>query len=290
MRIVTKLAAYGLALAVIAGGAWAAGSAVGPLGTSPADGDSHAMSGPEAGAPELPGLAVTANGYRFDLDREEVAAGVAEPFRFRILGPDGAPVTRFDVEQTKRLHLVLVRRDTSGYQHVHPEMATDGTWSIPLTLPAAGTYRLFADFTPSGGTATTLGADVQVSGQYQPQPHAGPQRTFTVDGYEVRLDGNLVAGEESPVTVTVTRGGVPVTDLQPYLGAYGHLVALRAADLGYLHVHPLGRPGDGATSAGPQVRFAVEVPTAGKYRLFLDFQHEGRVRTAEFTVQTGAES
>ena len=76
-----------------------------------------------------------------------------------------------------------------------------------------------------------------------------------------------------------------MTDLQPYLGAYGHLVALRAGDLAYLHVHPDGVPGDGVTAPGPDVTFWATAPSAGAYRLFLDFQHNGVVRTAEFTVQ-----
>jgi hypothetical protein len=82
----------------------------------------------------------------------------------------------------------------------------------------------------------------------------------------------------------VRKDGHPVTDLQPYLGAYGHLVALRAGDLAYLHVHPTGHPGGGATPAGPQIRFAAEVPSTGTYRLYLDFRHEGVVRTAELTA------
>ena len=90
------------------------------------------------------------------------------------------------------------------------------------------------------------------------------------------------------MALTVSRDGVPVTDLQPYLAAYGHLVALREGDLAYLHVHPDGAPGDGVTPAGPQIEFVAEVPTAGNYRLFLDFQHGDVVRTAEFTVPTGA--
>ena len=77
--------------------------------------------------------------------------------------------------------------------------------------------------------------------------------------------------------MTVTRDGEPVTDLQPYLGALGHLVAIRDGDLAYLHVHPLDEA-DGP--GGPTVRFAVEVPTAGTYGLFLDFSHGGEVRTA----------
>jgi hypothetical protein len=235
-------------------------------------------------------LASADNGYRLDLSRTTMTTGNAEQFRFRILGPGDTAITAFDVEHEKRLHFVLTRRDGSGYQHLHPEMATDGTWSVPLTLPSAGSYRVFTDFKPTGGVATTLGADIQVPGQYEPVQYDSPVRTATVDGYQIVLDGDLTAGKSSNVTATVTRNGQPVTDLQPYLGAYGHLVALRATDLGYLHVHPLGEPGDGATAAGPQVRFAVEVPTTGRYRLFLDFQHAGKVRTAEFTVDTHEET
>jgi hypothetical protein len=90
------------------------------------------------------------------------------------------------------------------------------------------------------------------------------------------------------LALTVTKDGVPVTDLDRYLAAYGHLVALRAGDLAYLHVHPAGEPGDGTTSAGPSITFYADVPTAGDYRLYLDFQHRGAVRTAGFTVHAGA--
>jgi hypothetical protein len=209
----------------------------------------------------------------------------AAPFTFTITGPGGAPVTAFDVEHDKRMHLIVVRRDGTGFQHVHPEMAPDGTWSVPLAVPAGGSYRAFADFVPAGGEATTLGVDLSAAGYYEPVAHA-PSRTAQVDGYTVELAGDLVPGQTSPIGLTVSRDGVPVTDLQPHLAAYGHLVALREGDLAYLHVHPDGAPGDGVTAAGPRIDFAVEVPSAGGYRLFLDFRHGDVVRTAEFTVPT----
>jgi hypothetical protein len=294
MKTATKLSAYVLALAVVAGGAWAVGTAVGPLAAEePSNDAGHQMEQETPAAKQveagLPGLAVAANGYRLELSRDRLATAVATPFQFRILQPNGAALTKFDVEHDKRLHLVVVRRDGADFQHVHPEMSPDGTWTIGLTLPRAGSYRVFTDFKPEGGEKTTLGVDIQAPGSYEPQRYDS-SRTSTVDGYEVQLAGELVPGKESTVTATVTRDGAQLRDLQPYLGAYGHLVALRAADLGYLHVHPLGEPGDGTTAAGPEVKFAVEVPTPGRYRLFLDFQHGGTVRTAEFTVDTaGAE-
>lgn len=287
MKTATKLSAYALAVAVVAGGAWTVGTAVGPIAAEEPSGADHRMEGmaeADHAEDELPGLAVSANGYRLELNQDRVATATATPFRFRILDAKGAPVTRFDVQHDKLLHLIVVRRDGANFQHVHPEMAPDGTWSIDLTLPNAGSYRVIPDFKPEGGEKTTLGADIQAPGGFEPQQF-GPTRAYTVDGYQVTLAGELVPGKASTVTATVTRNGAPVRDLQPYLGAYGHLVALRAADLGYLHVHPLGEPGDGSTAAGPEVKFAVEVPTPGRYRMFLDFQHAGTVRTAEFTVE-----
>jgi hypothetical protein len=100
-----------------------------------------------------------------------------------------------------------------------------------------------------------------------------------VDGYEVELDGELVAGTRSELTLTVRRDGRPVDDLQPHLGAFGHLVALRDGDLAYLHVHA-----DESAGAGPELSFAVDVPAAATYRLFLDFRHGDEVRTAALTT------
>jgi hypothetical protein len=87
------------------------------------------------------------------------------------------------------------------------------------------------------------------------------------------------------VRIVVTCESAAVTDLEPYLGAFGHLVAIRAGDLAYLHVHPLGEPGDGHAQPGPEVAFGLSRPTAGDYRLFLDFQHHGTVHTAAWTFR-----
>src|SRR6185436_5875058 len=139
-------------------------------------------------------------------------------------------------------------------------------------------------------SALTLGVDVAAAGAYQPQPVPAPARTADVDGYRVELAGDLVPGTASKLTLRINRGGTAVTDLQPYLAAYGHLVALRDGDLAYLHVHPDGAPGDGRTPAGPDITFHAEVPSTGVYRLYLDFQHGGVVHTAEFTAVAGAAS
>ena len=292
MNVAAKLGGFVLAAGLVFGGAYGIGQATGPVGAVPGgahdSGQHGAAAPPTSGGLPAGGLMVAQDGYRFDLISGHAAAGTPEDFTFRILGPDGAPVTAFTPTHDKPLHLIVVRRDLSGFQHVHPQMGTDGTWRIPLTFPTAGDYRAFADFAPDGRSeAITLGADVAVAGTYTPAALPTPSRTTTVDGYTVHLDGDLVPGRTNELTLTVRKAGQPVTDLQPYLAAYGHLVALRDGDLAYLHVHPEGTPEDGRTAAGPDIEFMAEVPSPGSYRLFLDFQHGGVVRTAEFTVPTG---
>ncbi|MGI9062802.1 MAG: hypothetical protein ACR2FQ_03150 [Pseudonocardiaceae bacterium] len=299
MNVGAKLGGFALVAALVFGGAYGIGQATGAVGTAPdvPDRDGHGSShgdphgaAPERTAGELPagGLQVSQDGYRIDLVSGDAAAGTPEELTFRILGPDSAPVTAFTPTHDKPLHLIVVRRDLTSFQHVHPVMSADGTWRIPLSFPTAGDYRAFADFAPEGRSeAITLGTDVGVAGEYAPAALPAASRTATVDDYTVSLAGDLVPGRTSKLTLTASLAGQPVTDLQPYLAAYGHLVALRDGDLAYLHVHPDGEPGDGRTRPGPAITFFATAPSAGDYGLFLDFQHQGVVRTAAFTATAG---
>ena len=289
MNTPVKLGAFGLGLAVVFTAALGLGRTVGPTPapTATAAHNQHdePTTAPGNAATAVPaGLQVAQDGYRLQTISTTLAVGTPQPFRFRILGPDDEPVTDYSRSHDKDLHLIVVRRDLSGFQHVHPELAGDGTWSIPLAVAAPGQYRVFADFQPAALTdGLTLGADVPTPGDYQPRPLPAAARSTTVDGYTVTLTGDLVPGGSSKLTLSVSKDGAPVTDLQPYLGAYGHLVALRDADLAYLHVHP-----DGKTAAGPDIVFHADVPSSGVYRLYLDFQHGDKVRTAEFTATAGS--
>ncbi|MFF0718797.1 hypothetical protein [Micromonospora sp. NPDC003816] len=298
MNTATKVSGFALSLAAVFAAAYGVGQVTGPPapvtatghdgtadhGDDPARNGHDGDAGHDAGAAgHLPGgLLVSERGYTL----VPVGAPAGE-FAFRITGPDSRPVTGYDLVHDKPMHLIVARRDLSGFRHVHPELTPDGTWRVATPLTAPGVWRAFADFTPTGGEPLTLGVDVTVPGALTERPLPAPARTATVDGYTVTLDGTPQPGHPSTLTLTVARDGVPVTDLEPYLGAYGHLVALRQGDLAYLHVHPEGVPGDGRTEPGPRVSFATEFPSAGAYRLYLDFRHGGVVRTAEFTVHVG---
>ncbi|GGS18721.1 hypothetical protein GCM10010252_67730 [Streptomyces aureoverticillatus] len=298
-----RITAYATAVAAAFTAAYGIGTSVDTVSTPAAHsekkdhGGGHAEQGAERKGEPPAGLQVAADGYALDLKTPRAKAGERTDLRFTIRKEvagekesSGAPLKTYKKEHGKELHLILASRDLTTYRHLHPTRAADGTWSVPATLPEAGDYRVFADFTPATAKQkVTLGTDLAVTGPYTA---AGlPRAAATAkagDGYEVRLDGGLKPGKPRELTLRVTRDGKPVTNLQPYLGAYGHLVALRAGDLAYLHVHPNGEPGDGTTKPGPEVSFTATAPSAGAYRLFLDFKHEGTVRTAAFTVHTNA--
>jgi hypothetical protein len=109
-------------------------------------------------------------------------------------------------------------------------------------------------------------------------------RVAFVDGYRVRLDGELVPGAPSQVFATVTAAGAAVTDLEPHLGGFGHLVVLRLDDLSLVQVRP-DAPWPAPTDrSGPGISFTADVPSSGSYRLYLEFRHAGAVHTATFTV------
>lgn len=288
MNTAARVGLFVLSLVAVFGIAAAGGNVVGPLDTEPGKAHGHeGMQETTAVADKAPGgLMVAENGYRLVLDDPELAASGSARISFRILGPDGAPLTAYAPLHERKLHFILAKRDLSGFQHLHPALADDGTWTVDAAL-TPGQWRVFADFDPAGKDAPiTLGTDLTVPGALDPRPLPAPSGTATVDGYTVTMAGTVTPGEMSKVTLGVEKDGQPVTDLQPYLGAYGHLVALRQGDLAYLHVHPDGEPGDGRTKPGPRISFYVEAPSAGSYRLYLDFRHAGTVRTAEFTVTT----
>ncbi len=309
MSVVLRLGLFALALAALFGVGTAAGSLLDPdspggeataeaihgADTTDADsGEMAAMEGEEGEHGEeaekgehgeeidpVRGLAATENGFTLEIADPERALKETEPLRFRILDDDGAPVRDFDVEHTKRMHLIVVRRDLTNFQHLHPRMAEDGTWDVPLRLTEPGEYRAFADFS-SDGVVTTLAGDLEVPGEGAATPLPAPQPTALSDGgYDVGLtEGDAAAGDPAHLEFEVTKDGEPV-EVEPYLGADGHLVALREGDLAFLHVHPIT---DEASGPG-EIAFEATFPTTGSYRLFLQFQVDGEVEIVAFTQE-----
>ena len=250
-------------------------------------GQADGHSGHEADAASL-GLGLAQDGYQLTDVSAPTGTGDEGELTFTVTGPDGDPVNDFELDHEEEMHLIAVRADGQHFAHVHPERDEDGTWSIPWQWEEAGTYRVFADFVPAEtGEGLTLSTTVQIDGDYESVP-AEPAAETSVNGFDVAVEGDLVAGEASELTMTVTREGEAVTELEPYLGAFGHLVALRDGDLAYLHVHPHGDAPESGETSGPEIVFEATAPTEGRYLLYLDFQVDGQVHTAPLVIDTAS--
>jgi hypothetical protein len=282
MSVPARLGLFGALLAGVFGLALLVGSLAGPEAQTaqrPAHGTESLLHGEAAGkhaagagtAAAEPGLAVARDGLRLVLEQPMLARERRAEVRFTIVDDAGDAVRDFDLAHEKRMHLILVRRDLAGFQHLHPEQGPDGSWAASADLSLGGTWRVFADFTRDG-EQQTLGTDLQVPGMFRPVELEAPATTArTESGLEVRLrrDGPRVE-------FAVQRDGRDVTaQLDAYLGAKGHLVTLRTGDLVYLHTHP----------EGDELAFETELPTDGAYRLWVQFQLDGRVHTAAFTQE-----
>jgi hypothetical protein len=272
-----KLGGFVAALVALFGAGTLAGAVSGasaPAGEQAADG--HGEGEMAMSMPTVRGLSVAAGGLRLVVEDPERRRDATAPLRFRIVDAQGRAVRHYDVEHTKRMHVIVARRDLTGFQHLHPTQAADGSWTVSLKLDDPGAYRLFADFS-RGGRPVTLATDLRVDGPADLRALPAPAALASSGDYDVRLDsGSPRAGREAELRFTVTRDGVPV-HTEPYLGAGGHLVALREGDLAFLHVHPT-----------EGVSFEATFPTPGAYRLFLQFKHDGGIHTVAFTQEVGA--
>lgn len=272
MSATARLAGFGVALlAILAVGA-GVGAAIGP---------DVAATEAEAPAPIGQGVVAAARGYRLvpATTRVDEDGGT---FQFTIQDQDGRAAGEFTPIHERKLHLIVVNRELTSFHHVHPSLGIDGTWSIDLPALDPGSYRAVTDFQIADGPRLALGTDLTVAGQYQPVPLSQPIKQTTTDGYDVHLVTERSDTGEVTAELTVRRNGQPI-DLEPYLGANGHLVAMRSGDLAYAHVHPV-EDDEAATGV---VTFDAELTSAGRYGLFFDFKHNGTVHTAAFTFDQG---
>ena len=222
-----------------------------------------------------------------------------EEYSFKIIDDEGNTLKDFAITHTKPMHVIVVRKDLAYFQHVHPTYnATTGVFSFSdLKFPAPGQYRIFADFAAQGSMmdaigmqlTTTLSEDVMIgnAANYTPQEIGTTETSKTFDGLTVALSTGskaLVVGTDTQLSYTLTQNGKLVTDLEPYLGALGHAVVLREENLDFIHAHPLENVLD------PQhgtVHFVVDFPEAGRYKIFTQFQKNGKIITTDFVVIVG---
>lgn len=219
----------------------------------------------------------------------------------------GARVSSFDVVHEKKLHLLMVTPDLSWFAHEHPEPQPDGTFVLEFAFPSGGNYRLFSDFKATDRNGAVLTTDVVVDGPPKPtQPLVASdlKKPRAVDGIDVRFTSPPpVAGVEKQMTFVVTKNKKPVTDLEPYLGAMGHLVVIGSDATTFLHAHPEdhaeghaakphvdppGAPAHTHAATPGIVSFSTTFPKPGLYKAWAQFQVKGKPVIADFVLDVPA--
>lgn len=207
---------------------------------------------------------------------EVLKPGEVANLKFRVVDPGGRPVLRFETVHEKLMHLFVVSEDLEFFAHVHPIFQPDGTFTLPMRFPHGGMYRLLADYYPLGSVPQLSVQTLYVSGKSEPahlSPSVSPQKDANL-GASLRLDpSELLAGFESKLFYDLT----PAEGLQPYLGAWGHMLAVSEDLIDMMHLHPF-------LLTGSTVQFNAIFPRPGLYKIWTQFQRLSVVNTIVFTV------
>lgn len=210
---------------------------------------------------------------------------------YKIINDKGEVLKNFETVHEKIMHFILVRKDLQQFQHLHPTFnQATGAFTVAVTFPTDGPYRLFPDFTPAKEAENpmrlpvTLTQDIQVGSlaNYKPEPViADAVAEKNIGDYRISFakPNPLVAQSEVSYTLAVKKNGQPVTNLEAYLGALGHSVILKEGTLDFIHGHA-----EAGKTKGPDITFSTAFSEAGLYRTFTQFQHEGKVQTFEYTL------
>lgn len=225
---------------------------------------------------------------------ENFSAHTPTTYAFSIIDDQGGVVKDFSLTHTKPLHVIIVRKDLQYFEHLHPTFNTvTGEFTLSnVIFPTDGAYRIFADFAPAGAEKDHMGMPRAITAShdviagnvtdYQPETLGSEERTKKFENIQVTLSSEpLISNKETTLTFTLQLNGKPVTDLQEYLGALGHSVVLHEGTLAYIHVHPA----HGAEQKqNGNVDFMLTFPESGKYKIFTQFEREGKIITTNFVV------
>jgi hypothetical protein len=230
--------------------------------------------------------------YRLDATLSARPGGGASRLHLAVREPEtGSTVSRFVDVHERPFHLFIISRDLERFAHVHPALAADGSFELQHDL-APGVHLLVADFLPAGGTSqlvhrivTTPGYDGSLFAAPPPLPALPAEQVAA--GMRIRMSAQTSGPRRAAnirFEVADAATGRPVTDLEPYLGAAGHLLIVDNELTTAIHGHP-----EGAATAGPVVAFAPVLPAAGRYKLWVQFQRNGEVITAPFVIDVPSE-
>ena len=189
----------------------------------------------------------------------------------------GKNATHFEIVHEKLVHLFVVGEDLSFFRHIHPELQPDGSFVQKVQLPNGGMYRLLADFYPSGSVPQLALGTIFVSGDCAKEHLESSLVPYHAENVtaSLRLDpAEPLAGLETKLFFTLD----PAAGLEPYLGAWAHMLAASEDLIDLIHLHPFIATGDA------NMQFNVIFPRAGLYRIWTQIQRAEVVNTIVFTV------
>ena len=192
-------------------------------------------------------------------------------------------VTDFDVQHEKLMHLFIVSQDLAEFAHEHPVPAGPGLFRLTYRFPRAGRYRIFADVAPKDAGSQILSSPIVVGEGRGAAPTPAPLRAPGTRAVLTTPEGGLPRGRTVIVTATLTdERGRPVDDLEPWLGALGHLLLVHQDGETFAHAHPDER--ERGVGRDGRIPFLVRVSKPGPYKGWLQFQRKGKVETVEVSL------
>ena len=259
------------------------------------DDDVTVLSPPSPGAPGHThgpgGEQVVGDGTRFSAGGYSLVdvqlprfSGQPGNLSFRVLDRRGRPVRDYVEEQTKLLHLYVVRNDLQDFRHLHPVLGKDGTWTARVALAGPGSYRVLTEFTPGTdpqAAHVVLGRNEVLPGTWRAVEPAG--EAVADDGVvRVEVDDPIESGPDGRMQITIDDGdGGPVT-LGSYLGSSAHVTGFQLSSGAFVHVHPYGEPE--ATDDGTLLTFHTEFEQTGRYTFFVQVRVDGFLHTVPVTA------
>ncbi|MFB9759900.1 hypothetical protein [Ectobacillus funiculus] len=186
------------------------------------------------------------------------------------------PVNDLEINHEKLMHFIIVSEDLQQYYHVHPTKAGDGKFEVALPLQE-GTYKAFIDIKPKDLNYQVEPVVVQVgdAAEHHHETALTPETQFTktIAGKILTMEpDSFKAGEPITLSFSFADGTVP----EPYLGALGHVVILDEHGETYVHVHPASQT---------DTKFETTFAKPGVYKIWAEFQFQGKVITYPFTVK-----
>ncbi len=216
-------------------------------------------------------------------------------YQFQIQNEQGRSLGDYEINHEKIMHVFVIRKDRTNFQHIHPEYDEKSkTFTLKeLTFTEPGSYRIFADFKDATikdnkNKQVTIYEDLQIGSEKTlSKPVSTRELSKTFGMYDVIMISQpeiLSVGFPAKLAFSIndnTKNGEPVRSLSPYLGAYGHAVIFDS-DLNLMHTHSISNNNEAGKGI---VEFEIAPSNDGNMLVFAQFKDGEKILTTDFGIQ-----